>query len=93
MTNQELKAFCIEFLCEYPTDIDSDRRHFDMAHSTLRLLAENEAMRGVVDACRDMWIKLSDDERKQWDTNWLQRYDVLSAALSKLPPGAGNEQS
>jgi len=95
VTNEELRQLC-ERLIRYPDPNQWHVERTSLAIEMVRLLAENEAMRGVVDAAR-LWLTGADEFsallHSEGDEKWAmvrsKMFDGkanLIEALSQLEP-------
>ena len=83
MTNDELKQLC-ERLIRYPDPNQWHVERTSLAIEMLRLLAENERMRGVVEAARMFFTSTNEGELRFFTAEIRKAI----ATLDKLPPGA-----
>lgn len=90
MTNEELRRLCERYTPSYHNAMSETYRDcHTLATETLRLLDENEAMRGVVDAVRNLdgkVITIHDGEEAagQYYTTRISEINKLYKALFQL---------
>ena len=89
MTNEELRQLCEQWLSDHHHTYRNCCRNWTIANSCLRLLAENERMRGVCEAVRNLdgkIITIHDGEEAagRYYATRIAQINTIYAALAKF---------